>query len=217
MSPALQQVMETLQRTGSVRLSGAPATWSNTLLVLFRILMGLVILLASGGLVGVISVSIVAENPPWFGMIFGCITGLGLLTGLFFLIRHGMRRQEQFRDTERQPVVLEPRGLTLRGIGPIPWADFGPAVKKMVPAERDEGYALRAVMPLSTSGLFNVNERTPHKMRDRISPAMGPFWNRHHRYIYVPGIEGLNQSEVMYLINVAHELHARIRPPHPGQ
>ena len=179
--------------------------------------MGLVILLAGGGLVGVISVSIVADNPPWFGMIFGYITSLGLITGLFFLIRHGMRRQEQFRDTERQPVVLEPRGLTLRGIGPIPWADFGPAVKKMVPAERDEGYALRAVMPLSTSGLFNVNERTPHKMRDRISPAMGPFWNRHHRYIYVPGIEGLNQSEVMYLINVAHELHARIRPPHPGQ
>src|SRR5699024_12538047 len=55
-----------------------------------------------------------------------------------------LRRQERFRDTERQPVLLEPRGLTLRGIGPIPWADFGPAEKKMVPAERNEGYALRS-------------------------------------------------------------------------
>src|SRR5699024_7857409 len=125
MSPTLQQAMETLQRKGSVRISRAPADWAKTLVVQFRIVMGVVILLAGGGLVGVISVSIVADNPPWFGMIFGYITSLGLINGLFFLIRHGMRRQEQFRDTERQPVLLEPRGLTLRGIGPIPWADFG--------------------------------------------------------------------------------------------
>src|SRR5699024_1971104 len=77
------------------------------------------------------------------------------------------RTISRYRTTARAP---EPRGLTLRGIGRSPWTDFGPAEKKMVPAERNEGYALRAVMPLSTSGLFNVNERTPPKMRDRISP-----------------------------------------------
>src|SRR5699024_12838627 len=119
MSPTLQQAMETLQRTGSVRLSGAPADWSKTLLVLFRILMGLVILLAGGGLVGVISVSIVADNPPWIGMIFGYITSLRLIPGLFFLIRSGIRRQEKIRDSERQPVRLEQRRFTLRCICPF--------------------------------------------------------------------------------------------------
>lgn len=215
-APTLQHAMETLHRTGSVRLQGAPAVWSKTLLVLFRILMGLVILLAVGGLVGIICVSIVADNPPWFGMIFGYVTSLGMLTGLFLLIHHGLRRQEQFRQTERHPVILEPRGLTLRGIGPIPWADFGPADKQMVPAERDEGYVLRAVMQLTASGLFNVNERTPPEMRDRLSPAMGPFWNKHHRYIYVPGVEGLKQAEVMHLINAAHQLFGHRGAPPPN-
>lgn len=215
MAPTLQQALNALHQSGSVRLNGAPAVWSKTLLVLFRILLGLVVLLAVGGLVGVVSVVLFVENPPWFGVIFGYITSLGLMIGLFCLVRHGLRRQEQFRDTERQPVVLEPRGLTLRGIGPIPWVDFGLAEKKMVPAEKDDGYTLRAVMPLSNSGMFNVNERTPPDMRDRISPPMGPFWNRHHRYIYVPGVEGLKQAEVMQLINTAHRMfgYRGVRPP----
>lgn len=211
--------MHALHQTGRLRLQGAPAVWSSGILVLLRIVMGLVIFLAVGGLVAVVSVAFLVENPPWFGMIFGFISGLGMMAVLFFLIRLGMQRQEQFRETEREPVLLEPAGLTLRGIGPIPWRDFGPAVKRMVPAEKDSGYTLRAVMELTNSGMFNVNERTPPELRERISPVMGPMWNRHHRYIYVPGVEGLQQSDVIELINMAHRMfgYGGVRPPRPPQ
>src|SRR5699024_12301555 len=126
------------------------------------------------------------------------------------------RRPYPSRQSERRHVFLDARGLARRGTGPIPWADFGPADKPMVPAERDEGYVLRAVMQLPASGLFNVNERTPPEMRDRLSPAMGPFWNKHHRYIYVPGGEGLKQADVMHLINAAHKLFGHRRAPPPN-
>src|SRR5699024_12608525 len=61
---------------------------------------------------------------------------------------------------------------------------------------RNEGYALRAVMPLSTSGLFNVNERTPPKMRDRISRRTGTMWSRHElEHLYSDRVRaGLNTS-----------------------
>ncbi len=190
MTPALQQAMHTLHQTGRLRLEGAPAVWSKSMLVLLKITMGLVILVAVGGFIAVVSVAIFVENPPWGGMVSGYIMCLGMMTVLFFLIRYALRRQERHRETERQPVLFDPRGLTMRGIGPIPWRDFGPAQKKMVPSENDDGYTLRAVMELTNSGMFNVNERIPPEMRERISPVMGPFWNRHHRYIYVPGVDG---------------------------
>src|SRR5699024_11400242 len=84
------------------------------------------------------------------------------------------RTISRYRTTARAPGAARSHPARDR---PDSVGRFRPGRKKMVPAERNEGYALRAVMPLSTSGLFNVNERTPPKMRDRISPPMGPIWN----------------------------------------
>lgn len=211
--------MHTLHYTGRLRLEGEPALWSKSTMVLSRILMGLITLVAVGAFIAVVAVGIFVENPPWGGMVFGFIGCLGMMTILFLWIRHTVRRRSRYQDTERQPVVFEPQGLTMRGVGPIPWVDFGPAERRMVPAEHDDGFTLRAVMELTPSGMFNVNERTPPEMRELISPAMGPIWNRHHRYIYVPGVDGFRQAEVIELINMAHRMfwHANATPPYPPQ
>lgn len=76
----------------------------------------------------------------------------------------------------------------------------------MVSAERTDGFVRRAVMPLTDSGLFAVNERLSPELRERISPPTGPVWNRHHRYLYVPGGDGLAQAEVRQLINTARQM-----------
>src|SRR5699024_8441981 len=121
------------------------------------------------------------------------------------LLTRALRKQRRFRATEVSPVIIQESGLTLRGVGPIPWDDFGRAGHRMVPAERDSGFVRRAVMELSPSGFANVNQRLPQELRARLSPVIGPVWNRHHRFIYVPAAEGLRQGEVMQVINAGRQ------------
>lgn len=207
MSPTLHQAMTTLHHTGRVSLPGKAAIWSSTMRVLFIILFAMIGVVGIGGTIVVVVVSL---NDPSIGLvpIFALIPGLLMLGGVTALLVYSSRKRRRYRATEAEPVIIDPNGLTMRGVGPIPWMDFGFAQHKMVPAEHDEGYVRRAVMELSPSGLYNVNERTPPEIREQISPAMGPFWNRHHRYIYVPSVEGLKNKEVIELINAGHRLFA---------
>ena len=104
-------------------------------------------------------------------------------------------------------------GLTLRGLGPIPWADFGPAEHRMVQAAHDSGYTRRAILPLTPTGMVNVNERLTAEQKKVVGPATGSLWNRQRRqYIAVPGVLGLRQVEVMHLINVGHEMYPAAVP-----
>lgn len=208
MSPMMQQAMTSLHQTGRVSLPGAPAFWSKVIGVLFKILLGLIGFLVIGALV-IVLVMVVNGALPGSAALFGTFGAVVLLGGLGALVRSWHRKQNAYRDIEHQPVIMDPRGLTFRGIGPVPWTDFGIAEHRMVPAERDSGWTRRAVMELTQKGLFNVNERTPRALRKRISPPMGPVWNRHHRYIYVPGVDGLKQREVMELINRARYVLGR--------
>lgn len=208
MSPMMQQTMNDLHNTGYVSLPGAPARWSNLTGVLAKVLLGLIGVVAIGGVV-VVLIMVINGTFPGGAALFGVFGVLVMLGGLGTLVWLWNRRQNSYRDLERQPVIMEPRGLTLRGIGPIPWTDFGIAERRWVPAEQDDGWVRRSVMELTQQGFFNVNERTAPEMRRRISPPIGPVWNKHHRFVYVPGVEGLEQHEVMDLINAAHGLFIR--------
>ena len=206
----IDEALARLQAAGSVMLAGKPATWSSGLRVLMIILLVLVVLVGLGS-IGGIPFAIAAGLQVGPGTIFGVVGVGGMILLGIVLLRIGIRNQQRHRVTEREPIVIEQRGLTLRGVGPIPWSDFGHAEHRMVPAERDSGYVRRAVMELTPVGMANVNERLPRNLRERISPKMGPIWNQHHRYVYVPAAEGLSQREVMHLINAAREMF--LAPP----
>ena len=208
---SLQWARNELRMTGQLRLPGAPALWSSALRVLIMVLIVMVGLLGAGGLVAVIVVMATETVQVTPATIFGVIGVYAMLTGLMVLLLMVRRTRGRFRDLERSDVVLEPRGLTLRGVGPIPWHDFGPAAHRMVSAEHDSGYTRRAVMELTHSGQINVNRRLPSHLRSRVSPPIGPIWARYHRWIYVPGVDGLGQTEVMELINTAHSMFTGYR------
>lgn len=194
-----------LRQTGQVTLRGEPATWSRVTRWLFLVLGGLVGLLALAPVV-VIPLVLLGGAEISLGIVFGVFGVYAMLTGLGVLLVLGYRRQVRYLALERQPVILDARGLTLRGVGPIPWHDVGPAEHRLVRNENSDGFVRRAVMPLTASGLAAVNQRLAPELRPRISPATGPIWNRTHRHVYVPGVKGMSQGEVMGLLNAAHQL-----------
>lgn len=210
MPSILHQAMTTLHQTGRVSLRGDASTWSSVTRILIIALCVLVGVMSVGGTAVIIFVSVTDPSigpVPLFALIPGLLAMGGMMTWLVSVAR----KRSRYSATETDPVILDPNGLTMRGVGPIPWRDFGPAQHKMVQAEHDGGFVRRAVMELSPSGLYNVNERTPFEIREKLSPAVGPFWNRHHRYIYIPGVEGLKTKEVMQLINAGHRLFSGAR------
>src|SRR5699024_7597027 len=210
MTPNLQQALNTLQQTGKVSLPGAPAAWSSPQRLSWKVMLVMVAEAASGGPVAVIVLGF-AGTGIGFGTIFGMVTGIIMLVGVVLVLQYGARRHKTFQSAETQPVIIDARGLTMRGIGPIPWADFGPSQHGMVPAEQRDGSVRRAVMELTPSGLYNVNERTAPEMRIRISPPAGPFWNQRHRYVYLPGVDGLREQEVIEPIHTGHRPYGGTR------
>lgn len=199
-----RQALDVLQATGSVRLAGSPALWSRATHVMLVVLVAII----SAGMLCLVLVPMLLIGPANlpFGAYLGLVSVLAMAAGGLILVLRWLRKQRRFRQSELEDIVLSRSGLTLRGVGPIPWADFGPAEPRMVPAERDSGYVSRAVMELTPTGVANVNQRLPEPLRKRLSPAIGPIWNKHHRYIYVPGAQGMRQAEVMHIINTGHSM-----------
>lgn len=196
-------------------MPGRPAGWSKARRWLFLVLIGLVSLVGLGAAIA-LGLVLSGESLRVTGAtISGIISVYAMLFGGLALLITTYRRQLEFADLEREEVRLETRGMTLRGIGPIPWQDFEPARSMMVRAEHSGSYTLRAVMPLTQLGLVNVNQRMPRQLRGRISPAVGPFWSRRHRWLYVPGVEGMPEGAVMELINTAHWMFGQTVHTHP--
>lgn len=131
------------------------------------------------------------------------IAGLALLIPAFVL-----RSMNRARAVDTFDVILAPNGLTLRGVGPIPWTHFESARKKMVLTKHGSGnYNSRAVMPLTEAGLATVNGPLHPELRDRLFYATGPAWNFLYRYIAVPGLQGMSTKESMALLNLAHHMY----------
>jgi len=204
-SSEVEAAWAALRSTGRVTLAGAPALWSTAMRWLILVLLALVVLLAVGGLVA-IPIVLVAGVEVTVATVAGVLGVYVMFAVMGALISVWYRQQKRYRAVESHPVVLEAGGITLRGVGPIPWRDFGAAQHRLVRSEHSSGYTRRAVMPLTRTGFVAVNQHLAPDLRGRISPATGPFWNRTHPHIYVPGVEGLDQGEVMWLINAAHQM-----------
>lgn len=127
-------------------------------------LAGLIVLVVLMALVAIpVAVSASGGSLP-LGAIFGVLSVLVMGAGVVYWFTRRKKDQGSYHSQERQEVVLSPAGITLRGVGPIPWADFGPAGHRMVEAEYQSGRIRRAVMELTPRGRVNVNERLdPHR------------------------------------------------------
>lgn len=201
-----QWAMRELHVTGRVQLPGRPALWSRVTRGLTLVLLLLIGVAGCAGLVGMLAAAVNGSVRITAITVMSMIMVAAMLAGMVALVLWWRRSLSRYAEVERSPVVLEASGLTLRTIGPIPWWDFGPAEYRMVPAEHNSGYTRRAVMRLTPSGFHGVNVLLPAHLRSRVSPVHGPIWNRRHEWIYVPGVDGLSQREVMDLINAARAL-----------
>lgn len=193
-----------LRMRGSVSLPGTSDGQAGALKALYSVLIGLLLLLVVGGLV--FAVIAAASGVRFTGAtVFGILMVEAVLVGLAARMIANRRRQRRFLEAERLPVVIDARGLGLRGVGPIPWQDFLPARHEWVRAKSSGSYQRRALMPLSESGLVGVNERLPAELRHRVGPS-GTIRDRRCRWIQLPGVEGMHEREVMALVNLAHAM-----------
>lgn len=204
MSPTMNFALQSLHQSGRVVLQGKPAVYSDTtrgcmigalifvsLIPLGMMLVGLLLALATDSwLAGLLAVGFLVLMP--------------LLFAVLVWWRYFRWRKKYAELPEEVPVTMDPNGLTMRGVGPIPWSDFGPAMHKLLPAEFGRGSSATAVLPLTERGIVMMNQYMPPHLSQRVTPIR--VAGRRYRYLDVPGIHGLSQREVMDLINAAHRM-----------
>ncbi|MDA3646134.1 hypothetical protein LZ318_29740 [Saccharopolyspora indica] len=106
---------------------------------------------------------------------------------------------------ETQPVMLDSRGICLRGIGPIPWSDLAAPGHRRIRTKNDVS-GMCAVMPLSTQGHARVNASFSSRTL-LIGPK--PYLRSDVPYLLLPGIDGFTEAETVQLFQTAYAMHAR--------
>lgn len=193
--------LQSLHQSGRVVLPGRPAVYSDTTRGCMIGALIFVSLIPLGLLVFAVLLAIATDS--WFAgiVIVGFLVLLPLTFTALVWWRYFRWRKKYAELPEEVPVTMDPNGLTMRGVGPIPWADFGPAMHKLLPAEFGRGSSASAVLPLTDRGIVMMNQHMPAHLTQRVTPIR--VAGRHSRYLDVPGIQGLSQREVMDLINAA--------------
>lgn len=105
---------------------------------------------------------------------------------------------------EREPVVIDRTGITLRGIGPVPWSGLSPPEHRRIVVKNDIG-GFCAVMPLTAQGIELVRQQ-PGWWQLRVGPR--PYLHWRVPCLLLPGIEGLSEDETMRLFALAHQRFA---------
>ncbi|WP_456284822.1 hypothetical protein [Microbacterium sp. JZ101] len=203
-SPALAGALERLRVHGRVVLTGCESDPVLRWLRRRRILVGVALGVAALGALGVVAGLLLRDDGLWalmpvgaFAVFWGAMVG-GLLMISTRLMGDRLR-------SERQPVVVEAAGITLRGIGPVPWSDVDAPERRRIPVKGDIG-GICAVMPLTAQGRARVS-RQPAWWRLRVGPR--PYLRTDVPCLLLPGIEGLTEDEALQLLSTAHERYAR--------
>lgn len=204
MSPTMNFALQSLHQSGRVVLPGAPAVYPDTARGWIIVVLMFVSLLPLGLLLLAVLLAIATDS-----LIAGIVTFGFLVLGPFTFAavvwwRYFRWRRKYAELPEQVPVTMDPNGLTMRGVGPIAWSDFGPAMHKLLPAEFGHGLSASAVLPLTDRGIVMMNQHMPPDLSQRVTPIR--VAGGHSRYLEVPGIQGLSQREVMDLINAAHRV-----------
>lgn len=159
------------------------------------------LLVAVAGVLAIIVGVALREVGAWAVLIlfggFLVFFGLGTAGGLALV-----NRLHRFRaEAETAPVVLDPRGIWLRGIGPFLWSDVHPPEYRRVWTHNDVGGRC-AVMPLTPQGHARVNAH-PGSRTLLVGPR--PYLRVNTPYLLLPGIEGLSEADTVRLFQAAYE------------
>ncbi|MDN6193347.1 MAG: hypothetical protein L0J32_15795, partial [Brevibacterium sp.] len=195
----LSSILQRLDFQGSVTLPGQPSEplsrWRRRRSSAIRISF-------SGAGVGValIITGVILHDVGFWSLsiILGALLAvLGLLVELI-LVGVGQLWHERI-GSEELPVRLDALGVSLRGIGPIPWVDLRAPERRYVPVKNDIGGRC-TVMPLTQRAQARVRAQ-PGDWKLRLGPR--PYLRFDQPFLLLPGIQDLSEDEVVRLFNHA--------------
>lgn len=140
--------------------------------------------------------------------------GMGVLAfPLTFLLPIGLvvsRLGVKRRRRARHPVVLDFQGLTVRGIGPVPWTHLGSAyVDTWYEHGVHGGWVREWGVDLTPEGVAHAR-RLPQDVRQALIGTYSRYGG--NLRIVIPGVKGLSNKQMAELINTARDLNYTMRP-----
>lgn len=146
--------------TGFVQIEGIPYT------VAIASLLTLIIsaMIAAQGLVSLVLAAFgVGRDLGWLGAIFISIGTLGLLLGRWL-----HQRRQRVPGPWWQ---VSHEGITIDGVGPVPWEDMAAPRRQLEPAIRGTGYQPAHSIPLTQVGI-NRARMIPPELRPVLNPGL---------------------------------------------
>ncbi|MBM9465366.1 hypothetical protein JL108_18095 [Aeromicrobium sp. YIM 150415] len=197
----LPDLLRQLDLHGTVAADGRPSEPFRRWVGRRRATLLVAVLIAVAGVVGIVIGLVLREVGVWAILLpvggFLVFAGL-IIAGVLALVSsaHGFRR-----EAETAPVVLDPAGVWLRGIGPLLWSDlFPPEYRRIVTKNDVNGRC--AVMPLTPQGHARINA---HVTAQALLVGPRPYLRADVPYLLLPGIDGLSEDETVRLFHTAYE------------
>lgn len=181
-----------LDATGATTLSPSTGAW-----VFLR---WLVLVPAAVAVVGAVAL-VVTEN-SW-ALTLGLIPLLALLGGLWYWLG-------RIAAKEGQPLVITPAGLTVKGVGPVPWRHLMPPEVQWQRAQHDSGHERVPVMPFTAEGLAHA-QQLPSGLRQLVS-GRGTLVSPPPPVVRLPkSIRGFSRDEYLSLLAEARDVFTHLR------
>ncbi len=101
--------------------------------------------------------------------------------------------------------VIGTEGITIDGVGPVPWGDLEPPTERMEDAPRDEGRQLALVMPFTPAGQVRADQLDP-SLRGVLNDAARPraFGTPRVHSVRIVRMKGTDRHEFARFLERAH-------------
>lgn len=154
-------------------------------------------------LISLAGVILVLAGAAEVGLAAFGVTGFGLLIAGTLARISLFSRESQW--------VVDRRGLTIGGVGPIPWTDVAPTTSRMEQSLYDEGRSLTLVLPLTGHGSRRAALLPPHAQKvldpGRSRALLGG--ERPMSAIRIPNMKGTPREDVARFLDGAMDLARR--------
>ena len=200
MGKARDEALNALRYTGSVSFAGRSTGWATReRLVIYVFFPFSIVLFLGAATVPFVEATTRLEVLKAVGYLLATALFLAIMTS--YLVTGWKHRRVQ-----RQPVLIDARGLTLCGHGPIPWDGLQPAERRKVRLAKVEDPVTRDVIWLTRQGTEFIHGQLTEKQRKLLVPDHASDWVS---FLFVPGVKGLKAREFMEVYNAAHQRYAR--------
>lgn len=194
MADSYQLARAELASTGTTTLQ--PSTGAVTLL---RAMVGG---LACAAVIAIVTLTIVTDVPVG-GAVGGAVPLVAMLGGLWFWL--GRQRRDESR-----PLVVAAAGLTVKGVGPVPWAHLLPPEVQWRQAEHDSSFRRLPVMPFTALGFAHLQSNVPAGQR-RLLCGRDSRWGIQPAVVRLPPVRGVGRDELVALLAEAHAHFNQLR------